>query len=232
MKTLGLIGGTTWISTTDYYKYINQLTNERLGGENSARLLLYSVNFQEIKELADAGDWEQIGSILSDAAVRIENAGAEALMLCANTMHLVAETVQQNISIPILHIVDATAQEIERRKIKRVGLLGTKFTMEKDFFKKRLLEYGIETIVPEPEERDFIHSSIFSELGKNIFKDETKKKYLEIAENLQMKGAEGVIFGCTEIPSLIKAEDCSIASFDTTLIHAKYAVDYALRSAD
>ena len=231
MKTLGLIGGTTWVSPIDYYKYINQLINEKLGGDNSARLLLYSVNFREIKELADADDWQQIGVHLSDAARRLENAGADALVLCANTMHIVAERVQQHISVPLLHIVDATAKEIEKQKMSRVGLLGTRFTMEKDFFKEKLFEYGIETIVPDAEDRAFIHSSIFLELGKNIFKDETKNKYLEITENLQAKGAEGVIFGCTEIPLLIKAEDCRVASFDTTLIHAKYAVDFALAEA-
>jgi len=232
MKTLGLIGGTTWVSTIDYYKYINQLSNERLGGSNSARLLLFSVNFQEIKDLGDADNWEQIGNILSDAAKRLENAGADALMLCANTMHIAAETVQQSISIPLLHIVDATAKEIEKQKMGKVGLLGTKFTMEKEFFKQGLLNYNIETIIPDSDDREFIHSSIYSELGKNIFKDETRQKYLEITKNLQMKGAEGVIFGCTEIPMLIKPEDCDVASFDTTLIHAKYAVDFALASAD
>lgn len=228
MKTLGLIGGTTWVSTIDYYKYINQLTNEKLGGNSSAQIALYSVNFAVLKELADADNWEQIGIILSNVAKKLEKVGAEAVMLCTNTMHLVADTVQENINVPLLHIVDATAKEIQKQKINKIGLLGTKFTMEKDFYCQKLLQNNIETVVPDLDERDFIHSSIFLELGKNIFKDETKKKYLEIIDNLQQKGSEGVIFGCTEIPMLIKTDDCNVATFDTTLIHAKYAVDFAL----
>ena len=227
MKTLGLIGGTTWISTVDYYKYVNQLTVERSGGANSSKLLLYSVDFGEFKNFIESDDWEQIAEVLSGVAKRLEAAGADCIVLCSNTSHLVADTIQQHIGIPILHIVDATAKEILRREIKQVGLLGTKFTMEKDFFKEKLLPYGIETLIPEAADRDFIHTSIFSELGKNIFSRETKQRYLEIIERLRLRGAEGVILGCTEIPMLIKPEDCNVATFDTTLIHAKYAVDFA-----
>jgi aspartate racemase len=228
MKTLGLIGGTSWISTVDYYRYVNELTNEKLGGVNAAKLFLYSVNFDEFKKLVDANDWEQVADILSDVAGRLESAGADCIVLCANTTHLVADAVQERVKIPLLHIADATAKEIAKQNIKKVGLLGTKFTMERDFFIKRLLKYDIEAIIPESDERNFIHSSIFEELGKGIFTNETKSKYLEIIGNLQAKGADGVIFGCTEIPMLLKPEDCSVATFDTTFIHAKCAVDFAL----
>ena len=228
MKTLGLIGGTTWVSTVDYYRYINQLTNEKLGDSNSAKLLLYSVNFDEFKKLADANEFEKIGEILSEIAQKLENAGAEGIVLCSNTTHIVADAVQNSVNVPVLHIADAIAGEITKQNLKKVALLGTKFTMERDFIKEKLLKYGIETTIPDETGRDFIHWSIFAELGKEIFSDETKKKYLEIIENLQTKGAEGVIFGCTEIPLLIKPEDCNIPTFDTAFIHAKYAVDFSL----
>ena len=228
MKTLGLIGGTTWVSTVDYYKYINQLTIERLGGLNSAEILLYSVRFEGVKELADAGDWENFGNFFSDIALNLEKAGAEAIVLCANTSHIIAERVEQIISIPVIHITDATALEIQRQDLKKVALLGTRFTMENDFYHNRLARYDIETLTPNDEERDFIHWSIFEELGKDIFTAETKRRYLEIIENLNARGAEGVIFGCTEIPMLLKPEDCPIPSFDTTLLHAKAAVEFAL----
>jgi aspartate racemase len=228
MKTLGLIGGTTWVSTVDYYKYINQLTVERLGGLNSAKILLYSVRFSEIKSLADAGDWKSLGELMSGIAQNLEKAGADAIVLCANTMHIVADRILEDISIPLVHITDATARAISAQSLKKVALLGTRFTMENDFYQKRLADYGIETMIPNEEERDFIHWSIFEELGKDIFTAETKQKYLEIIEKLHRRGAEGVIFGCTEIPMLLKPQDCRVPSFDTTLLHAKAAVDFAL----
>lgn len=228
MKTLGLIGGTTWVSTVDYYRYINKLTTERLGGLNSAKILLYSVRFSEIKNLADAGDWESLGELMSGIAQNLEKGGAEAIVLCANTMHIVADKVQEKTTIPLIHITDATAKEILAQNLKKVALLGTGFTMNNDFYKDRLSEYGIETIVPNDEERDFIHWSIFEELAKDIFTRETKEKYLEIIGKLNDRGAEGIIFGCTEIPMLLKPEDCNIPSFDTTLLHAKAAVEFAL----
>jgi aspartate racemase len=230
MKTLGLIGGTTWVSTVDYYSYINKMAAERLGGSASAQLILYSVNFAEIKAWADAGDWDAIGGRLSEISQKLEIAGAEAIVLCANTMHIVSDTVQQSVNIPLLHIVDAVAKEIQNKHAKKVALLGTGFTMDHVFYPNRLLDFGIETIVPEKEDRDFIHNSIFEELGKEIFRDETKQRYLGIIEKLNKEGAEGVILGCTEIPLLIKQEDCGIPVFDTTMIHAKYAVDLALSS--
>lgn len=228
MKTLGLIGGTTWVSTVDYYKYINQFTTEKIGGLNSAKILLYSVRFSDVKSLADAGDWESLGDLMSGIAQNLEKGGAEAIVLCANTMHIVADKVQEKTNIPLIHITDATAKAILVQNLKEVALLGTKFTMENDFYKNRLANYGIETIIPNDEERDFIHWSIFEELGKDIFTENTKQKYLEIIENLNERGAEGVILGCTEIPMLIKPEECLIPSFDTTILHAKAAVKFAL----
>jgi len=226
MKIIGLIGGTSWVSTVDYYSYINKMVNERLGGISSAELLLYSINMEEFKKLGDAGDWNAVGNFLSSIAKKLEAAGAEAIVICANTPHIVADLIQPAVSIPIIHIAEATAKEIEKNKINKVGLLGTKFTMEQDFFKKILLKHGIESIVPDEKEREFIHTSIFTELGKGIFTDETKKKYLEIIFNLQNQGAKGVILGCTEIPMLIKPEDCSIKTFDTTLIHSRATVEF------
>lgn len=228
MKTLGLIGGTSWVSTVDYYRYINKLANEKRGGLNYAQILLYSISFNDVKTLADAGDWENLGLLLSGIARNLENAGAEAIVLCANTTHIVAERIEEKIRIPLIHIVDASAQEILRQGLKTVALLGTRFTMDNDFYRERLARFGIEAIIPNETERDFIHWSIFEELGKDIFTDETKRKYLEIIENLIMRGAKGVIFGCTEIPMLLKPEDCPVPSFDTTFLHAKAAVDYAL----
>jgi len=228
MKTLGLIGGTSWVSTIDYYRYINQLANEKRGGLNYAPILLYSISFNDVKTLADAGDWEGLGRLLSGIARNLENAGAQAIVLCANTIHIVAEKIEETIQIPLVHITDATAREILRQGLKKVALLGTRFTMDNDFYRERLARFGIEALIPETEERDFIHWSIFEELGKDIFTAETKQKYLEIIENLNGRGAEGVIFGCTEIPMLLKPEDCPIPSFDTTFLHAKAAVDFAL----
>ncbi len=229
MKTLGLIGGLSWLSTEIYYRTINQLTNERLGGANSAKLLLYSVNFNEFKTLQAANDWKQIENMLSDIAVRLENAGAECIIMCTNTPHLVADIIQQKIKIPLIHITEETAKEIVKQNISKVGLLGTKFTMEHSFFKDRLSKYGIQTFIPDNADRDFIHSSIFDELTKGVFKNETKNKYLDIIEKLQKEGAQGIIFGCTEITLLIKKVECNVTVFDTTEIHSKSAVDFALQ---
>jgi aspartate racemase len=228
MKTLGLIGGTTWPSTVDYYKYLNRLTGARTGGAMYSRLILYSVNFVEFKALADASDWDGLAVRLSDIALTLEKAGAEALVLCANTTHIVADKVQQSVNIPLLNIVDAVAKVIESRGIKKVALLGTRFTMESDFYQNKLLTYGIETIVPGPEERNFIHDSIFEELVHEKFLDETRRKYVELMDGLGKQGAGGIILGCTEIPLLIKQADHELPLLDSTLIHAKYAVDFAL----
>ena len=229
MKTLGLIGGTSWVSTLDYYRIINQQTNERLGGLNSAKIFLYSLNFEEFKPPADPNQWGPIADALSSIAQRLEKAGADCIVICANTPHLVADVIQGNIHIPLIHIAEVTAKEIKKQGIQTVGLLGTKFTMEQNFFKDRLSRQLIKPLIPEADEREFIHYSIFNELGKGIFSPETKAKYISIIDKLIEQGAEGIIFGCTEIPMLIKPEDCSVPVFDTTLIHAKAAVEFALR---
>ena len=228
MKTIGLIGGTTWLSTIDYYRLINQSINERLGGLNSAKLYLYSLNFEEFKPGADERDWDRIARTLTEIGQKLETAGAECLAFCANTPHLVADIVQEKINIPLIHIAEATAKEINNKSISNVGLLGTSFTMERSFFKEKLFQRDIETLIPETEERALIHNSIFGELGQGIFSKETKSKYLDIIDKLKTKGAGGVIFGCTEIPLLLKQEDCDIPVFDTTEIHAKAIVDFAL----
>jgi aspartate racemase len=226
MKTIGLIGGTTWASTVDYYKAINRLTNERLGGLNSAKILLHSVNYEEFKP--GAKTWDETAAYFIDMTNKMQAAGADCLLLCANTMHMAADAVQKEIKIPLIHIAEATAKEIIAQKISKVGLLGTKFTMEQDFFKDRLKMHGIETLVPATADRELIHYSIYNEFAKGIFSADTKAKYMEIIERLRSKGAEGIILGCTEIPILIPAEECSFPAFDTTLIHAKAAVDFAL----
>ncbi len=228
MKTLGLIGGTSWVSTIDYYRYINKLANDQLGGLNYAQILLYSINFNDVKTLADAGDWEKLGELLTGIAQKLERAGAEGIVLCANTIHIVADIIESNIGVPLIHITDSTAMEIRLKKLRTVALLGTRFTMDNDFYQQKLARFDIETLIPTDIQRDFIHSSIFEELGKDIFTSETRLRYLGIIEDLHSRGAEGVILGCTEIPMLIKPEDCRIPSFDTTLIHAKYAVEFAL----
>lgn len=228
MKTLGLIGGTTWPSTVDYYRYLNRLTGERTGGAMYPRLILYSVNFVEYKALADAYDWKEIADRLSAIAVKLEAAGAEAVVLCANTTHIVADIVSEGVNIPLLNIVDAVGKEIQGRGIKRVALLGTRYTMENEFYQNKLGGYGIETIVPKTDERDFVHNSIFDELVHEIMSDVTKQRYLKLMDDLRGRGAEGIILGCTEIPLLIKQADTDIPLFDSTLIHAKYAIDFAL----
>lgn len=228
MKTIGLIGGLTWFSTIDYYRYINQLANKQLGGDDTVRIILYSVNYGEIRQLTQAGDWKRIAAIMSDAAIRTEAAGADCLLLGANTMHHIAEEVAAMVKIPIIHIADAAAGAIRKRHISTVALLGTRYTMQFDFYRKKLAAHGISTLVPEEEEIDYVNRTIYEELGKGIFRDETREHYLRIIEALARRGAEGVILGCTEIPLLIKQEDCRWPVFDTTLLHAEAAVGFAL----
>ena len=228
MKMLGLIGGLSWFSTTVYYKTINQLINERLGGSHSARLLLYSLDFDDFDTLQKKGDWQQIEVMISDIAMRLENAGADCIVMCTNTPHLVADKVSQKIKIPLIHIAEETAKEIAAQEMTKAGLLGTKFTMENSFFKDRLLKYCIEPLIPDEADRDFIHASIFNELTKGIFKDETKQRFLAIIDKLHNAGAQGVILGCTEIALLITQADCDVTIYDTTAIHSKAAVDFAL----
>ena len=220
MKTIGLIGGMSWVSTVEYYRWINQILNERLGGIHSARILLYSVDFAEFKP-DESTDWMKIGKKIAAIARTLQDSGADCILLCANTMHL-------NIQIPLVHIAEETGKEIKRHKIHKAGLLGTRLTMEQSFLKEKLFQYDVETVIPEPEDRNFIHDSIFYELGKGIFRPQTKERYLIIIQKLIDRGAEGIILGCTEIPLLIKEGDSPVPSFDTTLIHSTAAVTFAL----
>ena len=229
MKTIGLLGGLTWLSTLDYYRIINEEVQRIKGGDEAARMVLYSVNFAEIKKLTQEGNWEEIARILSEAARNIEVAGADCLLIGANTMHLVAERVHAAVNIPLIHIADATAQAISQKKITRIGLLGTKYTMQFSFYPDKLSNYGIETIVPGKEVAEWINTTIYEELGKGKFLPGTRKKYIEIINQLKQEGAEGVILGCTEIPLLIKQQDTVLPVFDTTRIHALAAVAFALK---
>jgi len=228
MKTLGLIGGTTWISTMDYYSLINRRTNELLGGLSSAKLLLYSVNFEEFKPPVDPKDWDELTAKFIAIAKKLEGNGVDAIVFCANTPHLIADKVQDNIDIPLIHIAQAAATEIASRNIKRVALLGTRVTMEQSFFKDKLAKNGIETLIPEAGDRHFMHEAIFNEMGKGIFSPETKKRFIQIINGLVAQGAKGVILGCTEFPHLVKAADCSVPLFDTTVMHADAAVHFLI----
>jgi len=228
MKTLGLIGGTTWVSTVDYYKLINQKTNELLGGLNSAKILLYSVNFEEFRPPVDPADWGELTQKFTAIAKKLEQDGADALVFCANTPHLIADEVRTQLGIPLIHIAEAAAEEIASRNIKKVILLGTRITMEQDFFKDKLLQKGIAVLIPNAEDRQYIHNAIFEEFGKDIFTAETKKVFMRIINELIGQGGEGVILGCTEFPHLIKPEDSSVPLFDTTVLHAHAAVKFAL----
>jgi len=228
MKTIGLLGGTSWVSTIDYYRYINQFTNEKLGGDNFARCIIYSLNYGDIIEKNKSNDLEGLLTILTDACTKLQAGGAEAIILCANTMHRFADQLQSKIDLPFVHVAIATATEIKKQNLRKVALLGTKYTMELDFFKDKLAEQGIETIIPEAADRDFIHASIFEELGHNIFKPQTKARYKTIINRLAEAGAQGVILGCTEIPLIIKQEDSLLPVFDTALIHSRAAVEFAL----
>jgi aspartate racemase len=228
MKTLGLIGGTTWVSTVDYYRLINQQVNKKLGGLSSAKIILYSVNFAEFNPPIDPKEWGEITKRFTDIATNLEKAGADCIVFCANTPHIIADKIQKMINVPIINIAEETAKVVSHHKFNKVGLLGTRITMEQSFYKDKLLKYGTSVIIPDDEERKFIHSSILDEMAKDVFADEAKKKYLKIIDELISKGAEGIVLGCTEIPILIKQDDVSIPLFDTTLIHASAIVDFAL----
>jgi aspartate racemase len=228
MRTIGLVGGTSWVSTIEYYRIINSEVNARLGGSHSARILLFSVEFGEVRALEAAGDLDGVGSMLAGAASTLAAAGAACVLLCANTTHMHAPRVQAAVSVPLVHLIDATAREIRRQKIAKIGLLGTKLTMELDFYVNRLKGAGIDVIVPDAAERAFIQHTIETELTKSVFTAETRERYLGIIRSLASRGAEGVILGCTEIPLLVPADQCPVPAFDTTRLHALAAVDFAL----
>ena len=232
MKKIGLIGGTTWHSTIDYYTFINQIVNERLGNDNSADLILRSVNFEAYRILAEAGKWDIVAENLSTIAIELQSIGAEAVALCANTTHKTAEIVQKNIQIPLLHIGDAMAAELLQMKSKTTGLIGTIYTMKSDFIPHKLKEKGIETIVPDITDMELLNRIIFDELAKGIFKDETKTKILEVLDKLKKNGADSIILGCTEFPLIIKESDTNLPVLNSTLVHAKYIVDFALESVN
>lgn len=229
MKMLGLVGGISWTSTLDYYRYINEGINMKLGGLNFAECLIYSVNFNDFQKFNASYDWESTFNLLVSAATKLKIAGAEGIVLCANTAHIVAERIEESIQIPLINISDATAKEISNKKLSKVGLIGTSYTMELDFYKSKLKKYGIESIIPENQcDRDFMEDTLRSELGVGILNEKTKMAYISIIENLINKGAQGIILGCTEIPLLIKQSDVRVPVFDTTKIHAQAAIDFSL----
>lgn len=228
MKTIGLIGGMSWESTIPYYRIINEKIKESLGGLHSARIILYSVEFAEIEACQANGEWDRSAEILGDAAVKLESAGADFIVICTNTMHKVLPQISAAITIPVLHIAVVTAYELLGAKMKKVGLLGTKYTMEEDFLKNKIEEFGVEVIVPEKETRELVNDIIFNELCKGQFNPAARHKMTDIINKLKAQGAEGVILGCTELGLLIKAKDSSLPLFDTTFIHAREAALKAL----
>lgn len=228
MKPIGLIGGLTYVSTLEYYRYLNELANERLGGSESVEIIMYSVNFGEIRKLTEAGDWKNILRIMGKVAQTIEAGGAACLLIGANTMHKIADEIQAAIKIPVIHIAEAVAKEILNKGLRKVGLIGTRYTMQLGFYSDHLAKHGIETIIPEQDDVEFINHTIYNEFSKNIFTVETKAAYLEIISKLKANGAEGIIGGCTEIPILLKQHDCDIPLFDTAKIHSKGGVDHVL----
>ena len=230
-KTIGLLGGMSWESTATYYRELNEGIKTKLGGLHSAKICMVSVNFEEIEKLQHIEDWNGTAVILSEAAMAIEKGGADFLLICTNTMHKVAPQIEASISIPILHIADATAQRLREAGIKKVGLLGTRFTMEQDFYKGRLTEkYGIDVIVPEESEREVVHSVIYNELCLGTIDEYSRERYLKIIDQLTANGAEAVILGCTEIALLVQQNHTATPLYDTTAIHAEQAVLEALSS--
>jgi len=229
MKTIGLLGGMTAESSLVYYKLINEIARERLGGNHSAKSVMVSVDFGEVEPHMERGEWEQVLGYMLEASRAIERGGADFLVLCTNTMHRFVAEIDQEISIPLLHIVDATAAEIKKAGLRKVGLLGTRFSMEQEFYKGRLRErHGIEALVPEKEDRELVHRVIMDELSRGIVSRESRNAYWRVIDKLARQGAEGVILGCTEIPLLVQSKPGRMPLFDTTAIHARAAVDLAL----
>ncbi len=228
MKTIGLIGGMSWESTVPYYRIINEEVKTKLGGLHSAKIILYSVEFDEIEKCQSSGDWQRSGDILGAAAQKLEAAGADFILICTNTMHKVAPQIASMIHIPIIHIADATADELEKCGIKKAGLLGTKYTMTQAFYKQKLIDRGIDVLIPDEPDIDAVNRIIFQELCMGEIRDESRRRFQTVIEALKDKGAQGVILGCTEIGLLIQQSQSSLPVFDTTLIHAKQAVELAL----
>ena len=229
MKTIGLIGGMSWESSLEYYRIINETVKQKLGHLHSCECIMYSVDFAEIEKLQHEEKWDVLTNKMTNFACKLETAGAELLVICTNTMHNMVPEIQKNINTPILHIADATAEEIKVNGIDKIGLLGTRFTMEQDFYRGKLQEkHNIEVTIPLKSEREVIHNVIYQELINGVIKEESRTKFKQIITNLQKRGAQGIILGCTEIPLLIKERDTDLPVFDTTLIHAKKAVEFAL----
>jgi aspartate racemase len=229
MRTLGLIGGMTWHSTVDYYRLINKGVHERLGGSHSAELLLLSIDFEPVEEMQGRGDWAGMGRLMASWAKRLEGAGAEGLLICTNTMHRLAGDVERAVKVPLIHIADATAVAIKKAGIGTVALLGTRYTMELDFYRGRLeKEHGLQVLIPEEPGRTAVHDIIYRELAFGDVREESRRTYVAIIEELKRRGAQGVILGCTEIPLLIKEKDSPLPVFDTTALHAAAAVAFAL----
>ncbi|MBL4244174.1 aspartate/glutamate racemase family protein [Vibrio fluvialis] len=229
MKTIGMIGGMSWESTLSYYKAINEGIKAALGGLNSAQICLYSVNFEPIEKLQHEGKWDETAQLLVQAAKSVEAGGADFLLICTNTMHKVAPEIEAQISIPILHIADATAKQLQQDGIECVGLLGTRFTMEQEFYKGRLQQqFGIDVLIPDAEQRQQVHRVIYEELCLGTIRPESRAQYVEIVEDLHRRGAQAVILGCTEIALLIQQHDTDVPLYDTTKIHAEQAVQLAL----
>lgn len=229
MKTIGLLGGMSWESTAEYYRHINEEVKRRLGGLHSARIALYSVDFEEVEQLQHAQRWDEAAALMIDAAQRVERAGADLLLICTNTMHKVADPVAAALPIPLLHIADATAAAVKTAGLRRVGLLGTRFTMEEDFYRGRLqTRHDLEVLIPAEADRQLIHAVIYDELCVGRIREESRRQYIRIIDELQSRGTAGIILGCTEISLLLHPEHATCPLFDTTRIHALRAVDLAL----
>ncbi|WP_096436383.1 aspartate/glutamate racemase family protein [Alteribacter populi] len=228
MKTIGFIGGLSWESTSEYYRYVNETVKEQLGNLHSAKCFMHSFDFQEMVDLQHESKWQEATDLMVHAAKTLETAGADVVVICTNTMHKMADVMETKMNIPLLHIADATAEKIIAAKQTKVAVLGTKFTMEDSFYHDRLKQHGIETIIPTEEERAVVHRVIYDELCKGVCKPESKAVYIDIIEKLHNRGAEGIVLGCTEIPLLIKAEDVNVSVYDTTKIHAEAAAVFAL----
>ncbi len=230
MKTIGLIGGMSWESSKEYYRIINQRVHELLGGTHSAKSVMVSLDFAEIEALQEVGDWEAATQLLVQAAQQVQSAGADFILICTNTMHKMAEAVSMEIQIPLLHIADATAKAIQDQDLHKIGLLGTRYTMEEDFYRGRLENlHGLEVIIPKEKSRQVVHQVIFEELVQGVIKPESKADYIQIIQELVNQGAQGIILGCTEIGLLVQSDDAPVPIFDTTQIHAQAAVAEALR---
>jgi len=229
MKTIGLIGGLSWESSAVYYRIINELVRDKLGGTHSAKSIMYSVDFSEFEQLQHQGDWDKLTELMIDAGTRLKNGGADFIVICTNTMHKAADAVEKQVGIPLLHIADAAAIEVKKMGLRKVALLGTRFTMEQDFYKARLLEkHGIEVVIPNCDERKMIHSVIYDELVLGKVLDSSREAFVKIIGHMNSLGAEGVVLGCTEIPLLISQKDSTVPVFDTTRLHALAAVEFSL----